>query len=330
MSNKHTMTLNSKIDVKSTSIIELLRRYNVVFTFIALVLIGAFATKGLFFKINNILNVGERASIVGIVAMGQMLVILTGGIDLSVNANMAMSFTTFAVLTANGVPLPIALIIALLIGCAIGLINGLLVAYTEIPPFMVTLSTMLIFNSLALVVAQARELRFMNLQSFIDGFLGNNIVLGKLFPTIIWLILSAVLLFLLGRTLLGFNIYAIGGQEKASFLSGIRATKTKISVYILCGLFSSIAGIVFAYRLGSLNPISAESFQLESIAAVMLGGANINGGEGTAYGSFFGAVLIAMLVNILNLMRVDPYIQYVIMGAILILIIIGQKYLSKR
>lgn len=310
--------------------IEFLRRYNVGVTFLVLFLIATFSTGGSFFTLNNLLNVGERASIVGIVAMGQMLVILTGGIDLSVNGMMAMSFTLFAVLTAMGVPIGVAILASIVVGSILGAINGLLISRTKIPPFMVTLSTMLIFNSLALITASARELRYSNLQEFINTGFGNNVILTNLLPTIVWLILSGLLLFLLSRTRVGMNIYAVGGAEEAAFLSGIRATKTKVGVYIMSGVLCSIAALVFAYRLGSLNPISAESYQLESIAAVILGGANANGGEGTVYGSFFGAILIAMLGNILNLLRVDPYLQYGIMGLLLILIIIGQKYLSKR
>lgn len=314
----------------SFGLMEFLRRYNVGVTFTVLILIATFATGGNFFTLSNLLNVGERASIVGIVAMGQMLVILTGGIDLSVNGVMAVSFTLFAVLTAGSVPVGLALIISILAGSIFGAINGVLVAKTKIPPFMVTLSTMLILNSLALVIAQAHELRFKNLQEYINSFLGSNVILANLLPTVIWLIFSGLLLFMLSRTRVGMNIYAVGGREEAAFLSGIRATKTKIAVYAMSGTFSAIAALIFAYRLGSLNPISAESYQLESIAAVILGGANVNGGEGTVYGSFSGAILIAMLSNILNLLRVDPYLQYAIMGALLIIIIVGQKYLSKR
>lgn len=308
---------------------EFLRRYNIAIVFVILVIFSILVTKGLFFSFKNLLNLGERASIVGIVAIGQMLIMITGGIDLSTGGVMAMSFTSFAILTGRGMPIFIAILCALLIGAAAGALSGIFVVKTKIPPFLVTLSVMMIMNSLALYISQQKQLRYSNLQDWINNFLGDSLIMQALFPTIIWLIISAIILFVLSSTRVGMNLYAVGGQPKAAFLSGVRATETKFFAYVMGGVFSAIAGLMFAYRVGSLNPIAAETFQLESVAAAVLGGTSVMGGEGTVYGSFMGAIMIALLMNVMNLLQINPFFQYSIMGIIIISIVILQNVLRE-
>jgi ribose transport system permease protein len=309
---------------------EFFRRFNVGITFVAMVLFASIATSGRFFDISNILNVAERASIVGIVAIGQTLVILIGAIDLSVNSIMAISFSSIVLLTTQGVPYSVAILLAIIFGVLYGTVNGLLVSMTNIPPFLVTLGTMIIGKSLAQTLAGSTMLNYKGLQEFLNNLFSLNETSSRLFPSIVWIILSIIFIIVLSKTRFGLNTYAVGGGPRAAFLSGVKGNNIKVIVFVISGMMAAAAGVMMAYRLGTLNTLSSERYQIESIAAVVLGGTNVNGGEGSVYGSFFGAIAIAMLTNVLNLLRVDPYIQYAIMGFLLIIIVFNVSFFSNR
>lgn len=325
-----SMTKNQRQKRQKMTMGEFFRRYNTLVTFAAMILVASVATGGKFFSVNNVLNVAERASIIGVVALGQGLVILTGAIDLSVNAVMDISFTSIAVLTYNGMPYPQAIAIALIIGVVVGFINGLLVVKTKIPPWLITLSTMMIVSAVALSWSGITEIRFAGLQQFINKLFGMDTGSSRYFTGAFWVVCGLVFAFILGKTRFGMNLYFLGGGSRAAYLSGVRTDFTQIMAYVISGLMAAIAGIFLAYRVGSLNPTSAEAYQLYSIAAVVLGGANINGGEGSAFGTFFGAVVLAILTNVLNIMQVNIYIQNAIMGLLLIMIVFMISTLSKR
>lgn len=312
------------------SLRELLRRYNTIITFVIMCLFATIATKGTFFTGTNILNVVERASIIGIVALGQGLVILSGAIDLSVNSTMDIAFTSIAVLAFNGMSYTGAIAIALLIGLTIGLVNGLLVVKTNIPPWLVTLSTMMIVSAIALSWSGTTEIRFAGLQQYINNLFGMSVATSRYFTGIVWIICGLVFAFVLGKTRFGMNVFMVGGGARAAHLSGTHTDLVRVLVYVISGLMATLAGIFFAYRVGALNPTSAEAYQLYSIAAVVLGGANINGGEGSVFGTFFGAVVLAILSNVLNIMQVNIYIQNAIMGLLLVLIVFVISALSNK
>ena len=309
---------------------ELLRRYNIIVTFLIMILFATAATKGTFFSATNLLNVVERASIIGMVALGQGLVILTGGIDLTVNATMDIAFTSVAVLTFNGMPYGPAILITLMIGVTIGLVNGILVVRTRIPAWLITLSTMMIVNAIALSWSGTTEIRFENLQLFINNLFGMDTGASRYFTGVVWIIFGILFAFLLSKTRFGMNTFVVGGGKRAAYLSGIRTRFVIVMVYLISGVMATLAGIFLAYRVGSLNPTSAEAYQLYSIAAVVLGGANINGGEGSAFGTFFGAMVLAILTNVLNIMQVNIYIQNAIMGFLLVMIVFVISALSNR
>ena len=309
---------------------ELLRRYNTIITFLIMILFATAATKGTFFSLNNLLNVVERASIIGMVALGQGIVILTGGIDLSVNATMDIAFTSIAVLAFNGVPYEAAIVIAILIGMAVGLVNGILVVKTRIPAWLITLSTMMIVSAIALSWSGTTEIRFAGLQAFINNLFGMDAGTSRYFTGAVWIVFGILFAFLLSKTRFGRNTFVIGGGIRAAYLSGVRTHFVTIMAYLISGVMATIAGIFLAYRVGSLNPTSAEAYQLYSIAAVVLGGANINGGEGSAFGTFFGAMVLAILTNVLNIMQVNIYIQNAIMGLLLVLIVFVISALSNK
>jgi len=312
------------------SLAEFLRRYNVFLTLLLLVLFAAVSTRGLFLDSQNLINIGERASVVGIVALGQMLVILTGGIDLSVGGIMAIVLTVVSKAGSAGFPTALAIALAVLTGMAAGLVNGFLVSRTRVPPFMITMATMLFYFSLANLLTGASLLEYHRLQRLINTAFGLNKLGERLLPTAVWLILSVLLILVLGRTRYGQNVYAVGGKELAARLSGIRTGAVRLSVYVASGFFSSIAAMVLAYRLSASNPDIGTTAMLESIAAVVCGGTNINGGEGSIYGTLVGAIVMAALLNLLNLLNTNPYIQEAIKGLMLVAFVIFIQIISRK
>ena len=309
---------------------EFLRRYNVFITLAVLVAFGAASTRGLFLNTGNLINIGERASVVGIVALGQMLVILTGGIDLSVGGIMAIVLTVASKTGQAGFPAALSILLAALTGMAAGLINGFLVSRTRVPPFMITMGTMLFFFSLANLLTGASLLEYYHLQKFVNSTFGLAKLGERLVPTVAWLALSVLLILVLGRTRYGQNIYAVGGRELAARLSGIRTGTVRLSVYVASGFFSSIAAMVLAYRLSASNPDIGTTALLESIAAVVCGGTNINGGEGSIYGTLVGAIVMAALLNMLNLLNTNPYIQEAIKGLMLVAFVIFIQIITRK
>ena len=309
---------------------EFLRRYNVFVTLTILVAFAALSTRGLFLNSGNLINIGERASVVGIVALGQMLVILTGGIDLSVGGIMAIVLTVLSKTGHAQWPAALTVLLAILTGMAAGLVNGVLVARTKVPPFIVTMGTMLFFFSLANHVTGASLLEYYHLQRLINSAFGLAKLGERLVPTAAWLALSVVLILVLGRTRYGQNVYAVGGRELAARLSGIRSGRVRLSVYVASGFFSSIAAMVLAYRLSASNPDIGTTALLESIAAVVCGGTNINGGEGSIYGTLVGAIVMAALLNLLNLLNANPYIQEAIKGLMLIAFVIFIQLITRK
>jgi ribose transport system permease protein len=309
---------------------EFLRRYNVFVTLTILVAFAALSTRGLFLNSGNLINIGERASVVGIVALGQMLVILTGGIDLSVGGIMAIVLTVLSKTGHAQWPAALTVLLAVLTGMAAGLVNGVLVARTKVPPFIVTMGTMLFFFSLANLVTGASLLEYYHLQRLINSAFGLAKLGERLVPTAAWLALSVMLILVLGRTRYGQNVYAVGGRELAARLSGIRSGRVRMSVYVASGFFSSIAAMVLAYRLSASNPDIGTTALLESIAAVVCGGTNINGGEGSIYGTLVGAIVMAALLNLLNLLNANPYIQEAIKGLMLVAFVIFIQLISRK
>lgn len=309
---------------------EILRRYNVFFTLVLMSIIAAIVTQGLFFQSSNLLNVGERASIVGIVALGQTLVILSGGIDLSVGAMVSIALTIMAKTVEIGGSQETGIILAVIACMVVGLINGLIISNTKVPPFMVTMGTMLIVQSSAMYITGAGQLRFEKLQDAVNSTFHLTNTGSRLLPTGFWIILSLIAIFLLARSRYGMNVFAVGGKERAAGLSGVKTSNMKIMVYTCSGLFAALAAFMLAYRLGGANPDAGVPFQLESIAAVILGGTNILGGEGSVFGSMLGAIVMAIIVNLMNLLKVDPFIQDAIKGLILVAFIFNVNVLSKR
>jgi ribose transport system permease protein len=272
-----------------------------------------------FRDLQNITNITRNFSFVGIVAMGMTLVILTGGIDLSVGSVWGMTAVVVAFLLTHGWPVPLAILVSLLAAGGIGLMNGLCITRLKMSPFVPTLATLSIARSFALIVTHGRPISIFGeeYQSFL--WLGGGDILGVPNPFIIFCLIAAFFWILLSRTVWGRYVYAVGGNEKTARLTGLRVDRLKIIVYILSALVAGVAGIVQYSYLSSVTADLGTGQELAVIAATVIGGANLAGGEGTVLGTVIGAIILEVLRNGLLLFGIDPYWQGVFVGAVIIL-----------
>ena len=267
-----------------------------------------------FFTFSNLINIARQVSLNAIIAVGMTLVILTGGIDLSVGSIVALSGTVAASLMVNGHNPWIGILAGLVIGIVIGLINGLTITRFKVPPIITTLAMMTAARGIALVYTNGYPISNLP-DSFV--FLGRGYLGPIPVPAIIMIVVYILGYILLTQMKVGRYIYGLGGNEEAVHLSGINVNRTKILVYVLCGLASAISGLILASRLNSGQPLAGTGFEMDAIAAVVLGGASISGGEGTIVGTLIGALIINVLNNGLNLMNVNPYSQMIVKGLVL-------------
>jgi ribose transport system permease protein len=272
-----------------------------------------------FRDLQNITNITRNFSFVGIVAMGMTLVILTGGIDLSVGSVWGMTAVVVAFLLTHGWPVPLAILVSLLAAGGIGLMNGLCITRLKMSPFVPTLATLSIARSFALIVTHGRPISIFGeeYQSFL--WLGGGDILGVPNPFIIFCLIAGFFWILLSRTVWGRYVYAVGGNEKTARLTGLRVDRLKIIVYILSALVAGVAGIVQYSYLSSVTADLGTGQELAVIAATVIGGANLAGGEGTVLGTVIGAIILEVLRNGLLLFGIDPYWQGVFVGAVIIL-----------
>jgi ribose transport system permease protein len=316
--------VNTSINLAGTSRLRLnlarLLRSPAFYPFVGLVVVTLvmILASDTFLTASNLSNIARQVSINAIIAVGMTCVILTGGIDLSVGPVMALSGTLTAGLMVAGVPPGLAIGAGMLVGVAFGIGNGLFVAYLHMPPIIVTLATMGIARGFGLMYTDGYPIS--GLPEWFAVF-GRASVWGMQVPILIMLLTYLAAYVLLQHTRIGRYIYAIGGNEEAVRLSGVRAARFKLLVYGISGLTAAIAGLVLTSRLMSGQPNAGVSFELDAIAAVVLGGASIAGGRGVIVGTLLGAMLLGVLNNGLNMLGVSPYVQSVIKGAIILLAI---------
>ncbi|MCR8940094.1 ABC transporter permease subunit [Brevibacillus laterosporus] len=272
-----------------------------------------------FLTVSNIFNVLRQVSINALIAFGMTFVILTGGIDLSVGSTLALSSALSAGMMASGGDPFLAIVVGLLAGLVMGAFNGILVAKGNVAPFIATLATMTVFRGLTLVYTEGKPITGLP-DSF--GMVGKSFFLQIPMP-VIWMLLSFVALyFILKHTTFGRHVYALGSNEEATRLSGVSTTKVKIWVYSISGLFASLAGIILTSRLNSAQPTAGTSYELDAIAAVVLGGTSLSGGKGWIVGTLIGAMIIGVLNNGLNLLNVSSFYQLVAKGAVILIAVL--------
>ncbi|KIY23453.1 ABC transporter permease subunit [Mesobacillus subterraneus] len=274
-----------------------------------------------FLTVNNIFNVLRQVSINALIAFGMTFVILTGGIDLSVGSILALSSALTAGMLAGGIDPILALLIGLISGAAMGAANGLIITKGKVAPFIATLATMTIYRGFTLVYTEGRPITGLS-DAVTFQMLGKGYFLGIPFPVITMLIAYAILYFILKKTTFGRGVYAIGGNEEASLLSGLRVDRIKIGVYSLTGLLAALAGTTLTSRLNSAQPTAGVSYELDAIAAVVLGGTSLSGGRGWIFGTLAGALIIGVLNNGLNLLNVSSFYQQVVKGGVILLAVL--------
>lgn len=280
-----------------------------------------------FMTLSNITNVFTQVSTNAIIAVGMTFVILTGGIDLSVGSTVAISgaFAASIIKSTNNVFL--AVLAAGIVGIVIGLINGLLISKGKLQAFIATLATMTIFRGATLVFTNGTPISKLP-ENFVN--IGN----GKLgfipIPVIITVIVLVIAIYVLTQTRFGRYLYALGGNEDSARLSGINTTKIKTLVYVISGFASSIAGVIIASRIVSASPNAGTGFELDAIAAVVIGGTSLAGGEGRITGTLIGALIIGVLNNGLNLMNVSPFYQSIVKGLVILIAVLLDKKSRKK
>lgn len=290
--------------------------------FLALILVCALFSSmtSRFLTPTNISVILNQVSVNAILAFGVTFVIIAGGIDLSLGSLVAVCGVVVALMSQNNdYSLWIAVIGTLVAGLTLGALNGFIVVLTKVPPFIVTLGTMTIGRGVALILSKGRPISDLN-ESL--NFLGNGDLLGIPIP-IIFLVLSYVSChILLTKTIFGRYVKAIGGNEMASFVAGVRVNRIKLYVYMISGLFAALAGILLTARINTGQPNAGLGFELDAIAAVIIGGTSTRGGKGTITGTLLGVLFIGVINNGLDLINVSAYWQQVIMGGIIILAVV--------
>lgn len=279
-----------------------------------------FATK------NNLINIVLQAAINATLACGMTFVILTGGIDLSVGSIVAFAGILLGVMLKAEIPLAVALLGCVLVGGICGLVNGLLVTRINLPPFISTLGMMSIARGGALYIADGRAI------SGFSGklnYIGSGTILGIPVMILIMALTFLIGLFVLKFTRAGRYIYAIGGNVEATRLSGINTNRYTTLVYVICGLTAGLAAVLLTSRLDSAQPVAGEGYELDAIAATVIGGTSLSGGEGKLSGTIIGALIIAVLNNGLNLLNVSSYIQQIVIGLVIILAVTFDRIRSK-
>lgn len=301
----------------NTQVNSILRNYGIVLVFVVLVTVLTFLSPNMVFASpKNLVTVLKQTAINGILGMGMMFVIVSGGIDLSVGSIVALAGVVAALFAHPGeFPLIVPIVLAALVGAAVGAFNGLAVAVGYIPPFIVTLGTMTVVRGLALIVSGGVPISNVS-PAFeaISGLLGSVPLLA-----IYYVIVIAVCAVVLNRTVFGRHVFSVGGNEIAAEVSGISVRWVKIGVYTISGLLAGICGLLNASRTITGAPNAGVSYELDAIAAVVIGGVSMAGGIGKWYGVVVGALLIAVMGNGLDLLGVDSNYQQVVKGLIIIL-----------
>lgn len=280
-----------------------------------------------FLTVSNLLNVAQQTAINAIIAVGLTFVIITAGIDLSVGSIMAFSGVVLASVLNAGMPIPLAISIGLLVGLACGSINGLLIAYGKLPPFISTLGMMSVARGAALMYTNGRPISGFSADF---RFLANGEIFSIPISIIFMVVVYFVAHFILTKTRLGRYIYAIGGNEEAARLSGINVAAYKIIVYGICGLLAGLAAVILTARLNSAQPIAGISYELDAIAATVIGGTSLMGGEGRVLGTLIGALIMGVLRNGLNLLGVSSFLQQTIIGSVIIIAVLVDMTLKRR
>ncbi|END3382799.1 ribose ABC transporter permease [Vibrio sp. Vb0937] len=315
--SKPTETGNKKLFTK-----EWLIEQKSLIALIFLIVVVSFLNPN-FFTVDNILNILRQTSVNAIIAVGMTLVILTAGIDLSVGSVLALCGAFAASMIALEVPMLVAVPTALVAGAALGAISGIIIAKGKVQAFIATLVTMTLLRGVTMVYTEGRPIST-GFTDTADAFawFGTGYALGIPVPVWLMVVVFAAAWYLLNHTRFGRYVYALGGNESATRLSGINVDRVKIGVYAICGMLAALAGIIVTSRLSSAQPTAGMGYELDAIAAVVLGGTSLMGGKGRIMGTLIGALIIGFLNNALNLLDVSSYYQMIAKAVVILLAVL--------
>ena len=313
------------------SVKVLAQKFSSLTTMIALIVLMIIITciNPNFMTANNLLNLLLQVTANGFIAFGMTFVILTSGIDLSVGAILALSSAVSVGFIAQGMPLPLAVLCTLIIGAFLGAINGALIAYGKLALFIVTLATQMVYRGATLVFTDGNPIT-KHMDGYFLAYIGQGYLLGIPFPVILMILVFIILWILLHKTDFGKSVYALGGNEKAAYISGIKLNKVKIAIYTLSGAMSAISGLIISSRLSSATPQAGSGYEMYAIAAVVLGGTSLMGGKGRMFGTMIGVLIIGVLNNGLNIIGVSAFWQQVIQGLVILVAVLIDVIRSKR
>jgi len=291
-----------------------LARYALLISLVVLCMVIGFLNP-VFLSLDNLTNILLQSSVNLIIALGMTFVIIVGGIDLSVGSLVALTGMTLGLFLVHGVAVPVAILGAVLLGALCGGLNGIVITRWRVPAFIVTLGTMSAARGFALMLTSGRSV-----SGFPTSFLrlGNGGIVGLPFPALVALVLAALCAIGLRGTVWGTYLYAIGGNSRAAWIFGLRVPRYVLGVYVLSGAFSAIAAVLLTSRIAAALPTAGTLYELDAIAATVIGGASLSGGSGTIYGTVLGALLIGVLRNGLSILNVSSYVQQVLIGGIII------------
>jgi len=314
MNNEETMTKKEKRRG------ERIRQLGPLLALVVLIVLVTLLNPN-FIRPANLLNLLRQVSINALLAFGMTFVIVTAGIDLSVGSILALSGVLSAGLIASGLPPILGIIAGLIVGALSGFVNGFLVTKGKMAPFIVTLATMTIYRGLALIYTDGTPITGFG-GGFLYQFLGRGYILGIPFPVIIMAVMFILLYFLLHKMTFGRKTFSVGGNERAAFIAGVKTDRVKIWVYTISGFLSALAGLILVSRLNSAQPTAGTSYELDAIAATVIGGTSLSGGRGRLSGTLVGALIIGTLSNGMNLLGVSSFYQQVVQGLVIIIAVL--------
>jgi len=286
------------------------------------------AINPVFIQPTNLINVIRQIAILGIIASGQAMLMISGGIDLSVGALVSLAGVIVGKTMVSGYGEGTAILVGIGVGVVVGLVNGTIIAKTKVQPFIATLGVMSILQGLALVVTNGRQIP--NLGGKIFEPIGGGMIGFVPVPVIILLVVVLLSHFVLSRTKYGRSLYAMGGNEETAYLSGINVTLLKVVAYTVTGMLTGLAAVVLTSRIGAALPVMGTGYELQSIAAVVIGGVSLSGGRGGMLGAFLGVLLLGVISNALNLLNVSSHFQNIAVGLVILVAVIANQYMVRR
>lgn len=303
------------------------KKETAIFLALVAIMLGITLVAPTFMTWSNLYLVSRQVALVAVVALGELFVILTAGIDLSVGSVLGLAGVTTAMALNAGVPPALAVLIGLATGLAAGFINGAFISYVKIPPFIVTLGMLSMARGAIWIITQGWPVTSIP-ESFL--WIAQGDVLGIPVPVVLMVIVAIIAHIVLTRTAFGRRVFAIGGNEKVTFLSGINVKRIKFILYGICGCLASLIGVVLVARFQSAQAAMGEGWELDAIAAAVIGGTSLMGGSGSVIGVIIGAAIMGVIRNGLVLMKVSPYWQTAVIGAIIVLAAIIDRLKNRK